>query len=239
MLLTSAAIVIATAAVPAPASAGQWGYYPRFAGPDASMRIEVRQKQAQVFVDGYYAGIVDDFDGPFQRLRVMPGEHEIEIYLEGYHSIREKVYLSPDNTLHLKRDMERLGPGETPDPRPTPPPAPPGAMGPGNPFPQAPPQRMPMGRRRAPGAQPDEMPPPPSEMRSTGTLAVQVQPGDASVIVDGAPWRGPEGQDRILIELPPGRHTIELRRSGYRGYLTEVDIRSGETTPLTVTLHEQ
>ena len=59
---------------------GQWGYpmYPPpyrygFGQPDSSVRVEVKPKEAEVFVDGYYAGIVDDFDGVFQRLRVTPG----------------------------------------------------------------------------------------------------------------------------------------------------------------------
>jgi hypothetical protein len=59
----------------------QWGVYPpyRYGGyrldPGAAIRIEVKPKQAEVYVDGYYAGIVDDFDGTFQRLRIEPGEH--------------------------------------------------------------------------------------------------------------------------------------------------------------------
>jgi len=36
-------------------------------------------RDAQVFVDGYYAGIVDDYDGVFQHLNLEPGTHRIEI----------------------------------------------------------------------------------------------------------------------------------------------------------------
>ena len=61
--------------------------------PDASVRLDVKPKQAEVYVDGYYAGIVDDFDGTFQRLHVPPGEHEIELWLDGYHTVRQKVHL--------------------------------------------------------------------------------------------------------------------------------------------------
>ena len=51
-------------------------------------------RDAEVYVDGYYAGDVDDFDGTFQRLRVEPGEHEIEIYKDGFRPFRQKVYLA-------------------------------------------------------------------------------------------------------------------------------------------------
>ena len=59
-----------------------YGYY-RWE-PEASVRIEVTPRDAEVYVDGYYAGNVDDFDGSFQRLRVEPGEHEIAIFREGF-----------------------------------------------------------------------------------------------------------------------------------------------------------
>ena len=62
--------------------------------PDASVRLEVKPKQAEVYVDGYYAGIVDDFDGTFQRLHVPPGAHEIELWLDGYRTVRQQVHLT-------------------------------------------------------------------------------------------------------------------------------------------------
>jgi hypothetical protein len=62
-----------------------YGYYaiaPGFAY--GSLRIVDAPRDAQVFVDGYYAGIVDDYDGVFQRLNLEPGPHRIEIHLPGY-----------------------------------------------------------------------------------------------------------------------------------------------------------
>jgi hypothetical protein len=40
------------------------------------------------------------------------------------------------------------------------------------------------------------------ESGAYGTLSIRVQPGPADIIVDGEKWRGPEGQERIFIELP-------------------------------------
>ncbi len=37
-----------------------------------------------MFVDGYYAGIVDDFDGHFQKLDLIPGPHHVEVRRPGY-----------------------------------------------------------------------------------------------------------------------------------------------------------
>lgn len=95
--------------------------------PESDLRLEVTPKEAAVYVDGYFAGWVDEFDGVFQRLHVMPGEHEIIIYLQGYRSIHEKLYLSPRATRKVVRTMEKLAPGEPQEPAPQPiaPPQPP------------------------------------------------------------------------------------------------------------------
>ena len=69
-----------------------------------------------------------------------------------------------------------------------------------------------------------------------GTLAVQVQPGDAVVRVDGEVWTGFEGLDRVVVELGEGIHTVEVRRDGYRTYQTNVEIVEGDTTLLNVSL---
>jgi len=253
ILLISAQLVIvalaSTAAHAAPA-AGPWSY-PQYAPPDASVRFEVKPKQAEVFVDGFYAGLVDEFSGTFQRLRLPPGGHEIAVYMAGYHTFRQKVFLTPDNTLKIKHDLEKLEPGEQPEPRPEPiaPPAPPPQAGnpeagqpPYPPASQYPQPRGSGGRRTPPPppppSTPDVRPPTGSEL---GSLALHLQPPDANIMVDGNAWRGPAGpadQNRIMIELPEGRHTIEIRRQGYRTYITDVDIKRGETTPLDVSLRQ-
>src|SRR5262245_7934286 len=67
----------------APYSGRVYGYVPApvYGAPIyyGDVRLQVRPREAQVFVDGYYAGIVDDFDGIFQRLTLTVGPHEIEI----------------------------------------------------------------------------------------------------------------------------------------------------------------
>ena len=224
-----------------------YGYGYRNYEPEASVRLEVQPKDAEVYVDGYYAGIVDDFDGAFQRLRVEPGEHEIELYLDGYRPVKQRVYLTPDNTFRIKSRMERLGPGESPAPKPQPldPPRAQGGQPPIQQPPRQPMGRGPVGRRMLPQQMPPQMPPqqqPPDNPRggpgnsAYGTLAVKVQPGDAEVSIDGENWRGPGGQDRLMVDVAEGSHTVEIRKAGYRTYVTQVDIRRGETTPLNVSL---
>ena len=48
-----------------------YGWYGVMPDTASSVRVEVTPREAKVYVDGYFAGIVDDFDGTFQRLRVV------------------------------------------------------------------------------------------------------------------------------------------------------------------------
>jgi hypothetical protein len=227
-----------------------YGYGYRNYEPEASVRLEVKPKDAEVYVDGYYAGVVDDFDGTFQRLRVEPGEHEIELWFDGYKTVRQKVYLPQDKTFRIKYEMERLAAGQATEPKPQPI-DPPEAGNQGRR--QPPPMQQPMGRgpttRRMPPPQPPDDPRGPDAPRrgpdaprgnpgngAYGTLAIKVQPGDAEVSIDGENWRGPGGPDRLTVEVAEGSHTVEIRKSGYRTYVTQVDVRRGQTTPLNVSL---
>ena len=128
---------------------GPYGPYGYYGFPEASVRLEVTPRDAEVYVDGYYAGTVDDFDGAFQRLRVEPGEHEIEVYREGFRPFRQKVYLTPDNTFRIRQALQPLAPGEQPEPRPQPLNPPPAAQG-GQPSPGTPMPRGGAGRRMPP-----------------------------------------------------------------------------------------
>ena len=234
----------------------QWGPYPypypypfRRYDAGASVRLEVKPKQAEVYVDGYYAGIVDDFDGVFQRLHVPPGEHDLTLYLDGYRTTAQKIYLEPDKTFRVKYTMERLGPNEPAEPRPAPPPEamprpmPPGAVQPGEPRPMPPARRGPMPRTPPPPQNAPNMPPPQAGGAAAyGTLAIRVQPTDAEILIDGQPWHGPASNDRdsaLRVDVAEGRHSVEIRKSGYVGYVTEVQVRRGETTPLNVSLRTQ
>ena len=73
---------------------GHYAYGSRTAHDYGALRVLVEPAKARVYVDGYYAGVADDFDGIFQRLSVSPGRHEITLKLEGYRTHRVRLYLS-------------------------------------------------------------------------------------------------------------------------------------------------
>lgn len=77
-----------------------YGYYAVRPGVAyAAVRIVDAPRDAQVFVDGYYAGVVDDYDGVFQHLNLEPGTHAIEIEAAGYPPIAFDVNLAPGQTI--------------------------------------------------------------------------------------------------------------------------------------------
>ena len=79
---------------------------------EGAVRIEVDPKESrediQVYVDEGNAGVVDDFDGFFQRLYLPQGKHEIEIRLDGYKTIRLSIFVSLGKTIHIRERMEPL-----------------------------------------------------------------------------------------------------------------------------------
>jgi hypothetical protein len=202
-----------------------WGYPPYYYGAQydqfASLRLQVEPRGTEVFVDGYYAGTVDDFDGMFQRLRVEPGEHELQLYLDGHRGVRQRIYVQPGATFRVRHTMASLQPGDTPDVRPV---TPSRASGPGGPYPYGPPRAPQRGSART------------SEF---GTLAVRVQPGDAEVFVNGERWDTSGSDERLTIQLSAGEHRVEVRKSGFEPFTSTVMIRPGETTAVNVSLSRE
>lgn len=92
---------------------GGYGYAARY-DETGSLRLMVKPRDAQVFVDGYYVGVVDEFDGAFQRLRLDTGPHRIEIRKEGFETLRFDVRVTFDHTITLRGEMRPASP--TPEP---------------------------------------------------------------------------------------------------------------------------
>jgi hypothetical protein len=69
------------------------------------IRLKIRPRDALVFVDGYYAGLVDEFDGVFQSLRVGAGGHKIEIHMPGFEDLELDVHVQPGRTITLDEQL--------------------------------------------------------------------------------------------------------------------------------------
>jgi hypothetical protein len=197
-------------------------FYPRYIyEPGADLRVQVTPREAEVYIDGYLVGNVDDFDGVFQRLRVPYGEHQISVYREGYRTITEKMLFRPYQSYSIKQPMQPLASGDAAEPRPTP--------EPGGPS-QAPPRRGVPPTPAYPDRNPDR------RADRFGAVAIRVQPADAAVFIDGERWDTPAGEDRLVLELSEGSHRVEIRKDGFKPYSTTITVRAGETVTLNVSL---
>jgi PEGA domain len=197
-----------------------YGYY------GSSARIQVKPQHAEVFIDGYFVGTVDDFDGWSQRLNVEPGEHELIIYLAGHRTYRQPVLFRPGATIKIEHVMQPLAAGDPDEGRPQPP------QSPSRPAYRRDDDQQPPPPRRS-------MPPPSRDTQSQdyGGVAIRVQPMDAEVIVDGDRWESPAGD--VTLQLTEGTHRVEVRKDGYRSYTAEVRVKRGDTTTLNVSLSRQ
>jgi len=207
-----------------------YGGYPPYAygrpyyDDTASVRLQVSPRETEVYVDGYYAGTVDDFDGMFQRLHLEPGEHDVTLYLAGHRSVHQKIFLQDHGTFRIRHAMEPLAAGEVGEPRPS-----------------AAPRSDPARRSGPPPARPrggDE-----GEVirgdASFGALAIRVQPGDAEVLIDGERWEGPQDDEALVVQVAPGTHRIEVRKDGYRSYTAEVTVTAAQTSAINISLPRQ
>jgi hypothetical protein len=72
-----------------------------------AIRLKVKPSDASVYVDGYYAGVVDDFDGAFQRLHLEPGPHRLEIRAPNYRALSVDVLIQQDMTITYRGALSR------------------------------------------------------------------------------------------------------------------------------------
>jgi hypothetical protein len=88
-----------------------YGYpYGMAARPYGSVRIDLPQKEAEVYADGYFAGNVDNFDGKFHHLNLEPGPHRIEVRAAGFEPITFDVNVEPGQTVTYRAAMRPAQP---------------------------------------------------------------------------------------------------------------------------------
>ena len=239
LLLPFAALSLPTstaAQAGAPAYPAQpWPY----AAADSSLRLDINPREARVYVDGYLAGRVDEFEGQRQRLRLPPGQHEIVIYLEGYRSLRQHLYLGPNTTRLMEATLEPLAAGERnePEPVPAPVPTPPEARESAPPAFGNEPQPAPGPRSSlGPTPGPSRASIGPDTVTQYAALSVRVTPGRATIRVDNEQFESGTRSEHLILQVLQGRHVIQVERKGSEPFRTEVNVDAGETLPLNITL---
>jgi hypothetical protein len=71
------------------------------------VRFDVTPKDAEVYADGYYAGLTSDFSGSGQHLVLTPGQHHIELRAKGYETVGFDVMIRSGQTVDYRNTLER------------------------------------------------------------------------------------------------------------------------------------
>lgn len=71
-------------------------------GPTGGIQLDVQPWRAGVFVDGVYAGRVEDFKGYYQHLEVVAGPHQITVVEPGYLPLVFEVMVVPGRTTTFR-----------------------------------------------------------------------------------------------------------------------------------------
>ena len=69
-------------------------------GPTGGVQLDVQPWRAAVFVDGIYAGRVDDFRGYYKHLEVVAGSHQIVVVESGFQPLVIDAVVVPGETTH-------------------------------------------------------------------------------------------------------------------------------------------
>jgi hypothetical protein len=84
---------------------GGAGYYGGYGSDVGELRLRVAPRHAEVYVDGYYAGTVDDYDGMAQSLRLESGPYRIELVAPGYEPLEFNVRITPGNKVTYRGEL--------------------------------------------------------------------------------------------------------------------------------------
>ena len=218
---------------------GYWGGWgPWWGGPyyggwyyGGSIQIKTMPKETEVYVDGWRAGTVNDYDSWYQGLTLSPGGHEIALYLDGYRTQRHNVYFAYSSSQKLNVVMEKVAAGESSGPRPQPVLKKEGGEGGQGGYPR---NVTALTNDKGETEVHVQLPPPPPPR--FGTLSLMVQPPDATVMVDDQKWVTSGPDQRLAIKLAPGRHQLTVSKDGHDTYTETLLIRSDATMNLNVGL---
>jgi hypothetical protein len=194
-------------------------------GPDwGALDLDVAPEKAQVYLDGDYIGVADNYDGFPRHLWLEKGEHRLVFYHEGYETLVRDLRVRPNEVITLDDRLVR------------------GAATPPSDYFQTEsdsdtPEWAPS--VTDPRATEESEPEVYRDQRSTpARLELEVRPADAAVYLDGRFLGTGEDLGRLHAGLlvDPGEHEIEVTRPGYRTQATKVVAASGKQVRVAIEL---
>jgi hypothetical protein len=212
-------------------------------GPElAIVSIDVRPKNARVYLDDRFVGRARYLDGKPGYLYLVPGSYRVELRLDGYEPVAIAVEAVAGCRFDLKHRLERV-PGTKKEQKSD-------NHGKGKPFNRvyAPPGEVegavsasPAGPD--PGLRPDlgDVGPTVDTNRPTGaSLKVSITPVSASMAIDGVFVATAQELQRMQgpLAVTSGSHLIEISAAGFQTFLQRAELEDGEVLELSVELAE-
>lgn len=100
-LSSPSSIVSAASSLPAAISCSS-------SAPCGGVSFDINPANAQVYVDGVFAGLVEDFEVASEPLLLAPGTHYVEVRLAGYRTASFDVTIAPGEVTPYQGTLERL-----------------------------------------------------------------------------------------------------------------------------------
>jgi PEGA domain len=82
-----------------------YGYYP-YGPAGGELKFDTHDKDAQVYINGAYAGTVKQV----KTMHLRPGSYDVEVREQGQAPFDQKVYIAAGKTLHLNPDVPQEQP---------------------------------------------------------------------------------------------------------------------------------
>ena len=193
------------------------GYGPRYVVEVAYIDTDVSPEKAEVYLDGEYVGIADNFDGFPRHLRIEPGRHTVTFKAEGYRTTTRHIKAPRGAVVNL---TFRMVEGEAEEPVEY--------------------LREGLEIESAPDLEDENAGSDWDDATGPGFIRLRISPSDATVYLDGefyAPasiLAGLHGK----LRLESGIHLIEVVKPGYRPAARQVEITPGDRVTVTIDLEK-
>jgi hypothetical protein len=74
---------------------------------EGTLTLKVTPKDAGVYIDGHYAGIVDNFDADSRPVRIEAGAHRVELKDPRYETVTVTLKIGADRTTTYRAKMKK------------------------------------------------------------------------------------------------------------------------------------
>jgi len=201
---------------------GPYGYSRHYGGPTRSLGavdLNVKPKKAEVYLDGKLVGRAGEFDGFPGYLWLEEGTHQLIFHRDGFETVVREVKVMRDVVVDVRERMAD------------------GVATPIEEFP-APPAVVAPRAAEAPTPMMEERVVELDATSEPGRLTLRVEPGDASVYLDGRFIGTGDDLSRLQagVMVDPGSHTVEIVRPGYATETLEFEVDSDAQAELVVEL---